>query len=62
VSDRPCNLCDYENRKRVAKRERKKLRLRDDDGWLRVEEAPIGTTDWKDAGVLYREVSAECCC
>jgi hypothetical protein len=62
MSDRPCNRCDYETRKREAKKRHKKLRLRADDGWLRVEVAEVGTNDWKDAEVLYKVVSRTCEC
>jgi len=62
MSDRPCNRCDYERRKRDAKREHKKLRTVSDDGWVRVQVAEIGTTEWKDAEVLYWELSSQCAC
>jgi hypothetical protein len=62
MSNRPCNLCDFNERKRRAQREHKKLKLVNDDGWRRVMVAEVGTDEWKDGEVLYMQVPSTCEC
>lgn len=62
MSDRPCNRCDFETRKRKAKKDRKKLKAVSDDGWMKIFEADIGTDNWTEAGVSYRVLPPSCEC
>lgn len=58
----PCNFCTYRDLRREAKKKREKLRLVPDDGWQRVQRAPIGSDDWKDGGHLFKAIGNHCEC
>lgn len=62
MSDRPCNFCDFERLKREAKKKHRKVRAVPDAGWMRVQEAEIGTDNWTDRGISYLELPSKCKC